>query len=423
MSLSSGETVDAWTYDGQLPGPELRVRQGELVEVTLLNRDIDAGVTLHWHGLDVPNAEDGVAGITQNAVLPGGRHVYRFRVEQAGTFWYHSHQQSNGAVARGLFGALVAEPRAPTGDAAVRDLTVVAHTFPVASGGTVTALGPAAGLTRTAVAPGSRVRLRLVNTDNDLRVFLLTGAAFRLAAIDGTDLNGPGDLTDVPVEVAAGGRDDLTFTMPDGPVELAVVGGESLGAGAAPAMLFSRDRTGGPKDPGQLTALGARPPVNPIAYGIAAPTPFGPDSHFDRRYTLLLGFRLGFHDGSFGGYFTINGRLHPDTPTLLVRRGELVAVAFANRSFDHHPMHLHGHRMLVLRRDGLPATGSPWWTDTLDVAPGGSYEVAFRADNPGVWMDHCHNLKHAHEGMTMHVAYEGVETPFETGSATANQPE
>jgi FtsP/CotA-like multicopper oxidase with cupredoxin domain len=86
-------------------------------------------------------------------------------------------------------------------------------------------------------------------------------------------------------------------------------------------------------------------------------------------------------------------------------------------------MHLHGHHVLVLSRDGVPASGSPWWSDTLNVRPGESYVVAFRADNPGLWMDHCHNLKHAADGLTMHVAYTGVSTPFEVGTAHHNTPE
>jgi FtsP/CotA-like multicopper oxidase with cupredoxin domain len=61
--------------------------------------------------------------------------------------------------------------------------------------------------------------------------------------------------------------------------------------------------------------------------------------------------------------------------------------------------------------------------DTLNVAPGETYEVAFRADNPGIWMDHCHNLEHAAVGMTMHLGYDGVSTPFEVGRGTPNQPE
>src|SRR4051812_43725747 len=94
IHLPSGRTVDALTFNGSVPGPELRVREGDLVEITLLNRDVDSGVSIHWHGVDVPNGEDGVAGVTQDAVAPGGRHVYRFRPVRAGTFWYHAHQVS-----------------------------------------------------------------------------------------------------------------------------------------------------------------------------------------------------------------------------------------------------------------------------------------------------------------------------------------
>ena len=111
IRLASGREVDALTFDGRSPGPELRVHQGDLVEVTLVNEDVEAGVTIHWHGVDVPNAEDGVAGVTQDAVLPGERHVYRFRAQQVGTFWYHTHQVSSKEVRRGLFGALVIEPK------------------------------------------------------------------------------------------------------------------------------------------------------------------------------------------------------------------------------------------------------------------------------------------------------------------------
>ena len=74
-------------------------------------------------------------------------------------------------------------------------------------------------------------------------------------------------------------------------------------------------------------------------------------------------------------------------------------------------------------RTAKPVSGSPWWSDTLNVESGESYDVAFRADNPGIWMDHCHNLSHAAAGLTMHVAYAGVTTPFETGGAAHNHPE
>lgn len=132
---------------------------------------------------------------------------------------------------------------------------------------------------------------------------------------------------------------------------------------------------------------------------------------------------MGFYNGVFRDLWLINGEKFPDTPTFLVQEGDLVKTTFINRSSMDHPMHLHGHHMLVLSRNGKPVTGSPWWTDTLNVAPGETYEVAFRADNPGIWMDHCHNLDHAAAGMTLHLSYEGVTTPFHVGEATGNHPE
>ena len=127
VRLASGAEVDAWSFDGRVPGPELRVRQGDLVEVTLANDDIEDGVTIHWHGVDVPNAEDGVAGVTQDAVLPGQTHTYRFRPEQVGTFWYHTHEDASNGVKRGLYGTLVILPRKPLPEKL--DLALPVHTF------------------------------------------------------------------------------------------------------------------------------------------------------------------------------------------------------------------------------------------------------------------------------------------------------
>jgi FtsP/CotA-like multicopper oxidase with cupredoxin domain len=86
-------------------------------------------------------------------------------------------------------------------------------------------------------------------------------------------------------------------------------------------------------------------------------------------------------------------------------------------------MHLHGHHALVLSRNGVAANGSPWWVDSLNVKDGETYQIVFRADNPGIWMDHCHNLKHADEGLVAHLAYTGVSEPFVVGGDEQNQPE
>ncbi|MDQ0113445.1 multicopper oxidase family protein [Paenibacillus harenae] len=408
VQLSSGKTVDAWTYNGQIPGPEIRVKKGQLVEVTLLNEDIEGGVTLHWHGLDVPNAEDGVAGATQNAVMPGGKHTYRFMAEQVGTFWYHSHQNSKEAVQKGLFGALIVEPDEDTHAEAYEDITIMTHVWDDAG----MAIGADDTLQSKAIAPGTPVRLRLINTDDWVRQsYSLTGTTFQVAAIDGTDLHEPGDLNNQRLELITGGRYDVTFIMPDHPVLLSVGRGKKLG------LLMSPDGKGEPPAIPQTTVF------DPTHYGTAAKTPFGQDSKFDREFTMILDNRFAFYNGGFAAYDTINGQVFPNTPMFVVRENELVKTTIVNRSSVDHPMHLHGHHMLVLSRNGEDVTGSPWWSDTLDVAPGEVYEVAFLADNPGLWMDHCHNLKHAAAGMTMHLMYEGVISPFEVGTETHNHPE
>ena len=402
VPLASGRRVDSLAFNGLVPGPELRVHQGDLVQVTLVNHDVADGVSIHWHGVNVPNAEDGVSGVTQDAVRPGGRFVYRFRAEQAGTFWYHTHQSASEDVERGLFGAFVVLPRHPVPGV---DLTLVAHD----ADGSL-ALNGNDGLAKRAVPTGTPARLRLVNTESTPQRVAVSGAPFRVLAVDGTDLNAPPLFTGRALEIPAGGRYDIGFVMPPGPVAVGLPDSDVR-------LVLSPD--------GQAEA--PTPPDGPRFeldhYGRPAPTPFGLRSRFDRTFRLVVDRKPGFFDGRPGFQWTLNGHIFPDVPVFMVRRGDLVLVKVENHSGETHPMHLHGHHALVLTHNGKPLTGSPWWTDTLGVDPGDGYEVAFRADNPGIWMDHCHNLRHAAAGLTLHLAYAGFSTPFLTGGAAHNHPE
>ena len=399
--LASGREVAGLTLDGQSPGPVIRATVGELVEVRLVNESVAAGITLHWHGVDVPNAEDGVAGVTQDAVAPGEEHIYRFVVDRAGTFWYHSHQMSHEQVARGLLGALVVLP-APADDAV--DVVALAHLYDG-----VRTINGQEGDVKVEVAPGRRARVRVINTDNGPTSVWVAGASARLVAVDGTDLSGPTPIGDAAVLVTAGGRADLEVTTPDdgSPVRVQV--------GAASVVLGSAS----------FDAPSVRRPastVDLLSYG--TPAPIGVDvDRPDRTFRYEIGRRPGFVDGRPGFYWTINGRLWPDVPMFEVAEGDVVRMTIVNRSGDVHPMHLHGHHAVVLSRDGVAATGSPWWVDSLNVADGETYEIAFFADNPGIWMDHCHNLPHAGEGLLAHLAYEGVTTPFAIGGDAGNTPE
>jgi FtsP/CotA-like multicopper oxidase with cupredoxin domain len=406
VDLSSGRVVHALTFNGTSPGPELRVRQGELVEVVLRNEDVGVGVTIHWHGVDVPNAEDGVAGVTQNAVLPGESYAYRFRAEQVGTFWYHTHQVSSEEVQRGLFGALAIEPSVQP--ARGLDRVLIAHTFDG-----VGTLDGRDGPRSISVRPATPVRLRLVNSDSALRRFEVSGTPFRVLAIDGHDLNEPGALNHVSLPLAAGGRYDIGFVMPPHGARVDLDESDAALDLTTPAG----ERPTPPSDDSQW------PSFDPLAYGRPAPTPFSSSSHFDREFELTITKKLGFFDGKPGRHWAINGGIYPDVPMFVVEKGDLIRVTITNDTNVVHPMHLHGHHALVLSRNGQPATGSPWWTDTLDVDPGDEYEIAFRANNPGIWMDHCHNLGHAAAGLTMHVVYAGITTPFLVGGEHDNAPE
>ena len=150
-----GHLVEA--YNGTVPGPELRVTQGDRVRVTLANR-LPVATTLHWHGVRVPDAADGVAGITQDAVAPGRSFTYEFVAADAGTFWYHSHQDTGHRIPAGLFGALVVEPAGGRVAEEVDD-TALLHTSPDGAIG----VNGTTGVLHLHARPGRTVRLRVIN--------------------------------------------------------------------------------------------------------------------------------------------------------------------------------------------------------------------------------------------------------------------
>ena len=388
------------TVNGSTPGPTIRARQGDLVEVTLVNDNLEDGTTFHWHGVDVPNAADGVAGVTQDAVMPGEEHVYRFVAEDAGSYWYHSHQVSHEQVQRGLLGALVIEPKQA-------QQTDVDEAFLIHRYGASSTLNGVEGFTEVDAQPGDTVRLRLANTDNGLTTVWLPGATFRVLAVDGRDVNEPGELTDTAIPLPAGGRVDVGFTVPDAGVRVEFSGGPSLGLATGPA-----DARTSPPD--QVLDM--------LTYGAPEPAPFDVENP-DRRFEYAIGRKPGFLDGRPGLWWTVNGGIFPDVPMYMVSEGDVAVFEITNNSGDAHPMHLHGHHGLVLSRNGEPATGSPWWTDSLEVAQGERYEVAVLADNPGLWMDHCHNLPHARDGLVAHLMYDGVTSSYMVGGAHDNHPE
>jgi FtsP/CotA-like multicopper oxidase with cupredoxin domain len=392
FTLASGREVDGYTFNGTSPGPLIEATEGDLVEVRVHNDNVSDGISVHWHGVDVPNAEDGVAGVTQDAIHEGEDHVYRFVVDDPGSYWYHSHQVSHTQVLRGLYGPLVVHPQEADDRT---DVMAVTHTY----GGTRT-LGGEEGVVTREASPGEVARVRVVNTDNGA-VQVWTSGSYRVLAVDGRDVNEPTEVSGQRVSVPAGGRYDLEVTAP----ARVQIGSTALVLG---------------DDPGQQPQ--PREALDMLSYGAPAALPFDP-SDPDRTFRYSMGRRPGFVDGRPGFWWSINGHLWPDVPMYLVDEGDVVVFEIENHSGEVHPMHLHGHHAVVLSRDGEEASGSPWWVDSLDVDNDQTMVVALVADNPGIWMDHCHNLKHAAQGLVAHLMYSGVTEPYRLGDDSGNDPE
>lgn len=233
-SILPGRRVTAWAYDGIVPGPEIRVPYGQRVRIEVKNSLPDP-TTVHWHGIDVPNAMDGVPGVTQAAIEPGGTFTYEFdavpagRDSAGGTFFYHSHVDEDRQVGLGLSGAFVIEPKGGGAPYDVEKTIVIAEwNLNAATGETRPAMemegmlpnfftlnGKSFPATETVrVRRGQRVLFRLIGAGSFTHPMHLHGTDFAIVAKDGHPVKSP--LKADVVQVASGERYDIAFT-PDRP--------------------------------------------------------------------------------------------------------------------------------------------------------------------------------------------------------------
>ena len=420
ISLGSSK-IPVWAFNGMAPGPALHVQQGDLVEVHVVNH-LSFGITVHWHGINLANSADGVAGVTQDAIKPGQTYDYRFVPPDAGTYWYHAHQFAYEETAGGLFGTLIVDPKTPTIHADV-DTTIALHEWNGADDQTLFSMDDATKVLNKTASPGQWVRLRLVETSNTdssaPHLVTLIGAPFKVISMDGHDLNGPGWLNETPIPIGTAQRYDLFFQMPaHGSVALVAADEKNNNKQflPAPAVVF-----------GHGTVPAKLPPVNKwfdlTTYGQPTSTAITMQSHFDVTSNIVLNNQMGTSLGRSGMVYTMNGKVFPDTGMIMVSEGQLVKIHLENQSDLYHPIHLHGHTFTVLDSNGKALTGSPVLLDTVLVPPHTSYDIGFVANNPGIWMIHCHNFLHANWGMDMMLMYKGYSTPYNVGTASGNFPD
>ena len=217
-------TVTAWTYNGTVPGPMIRVTEGDRVRIVLKN-ELPEATTIHWHGIEVPNAMDGVPGVTQNAVEPGQSFTYEFVAKPAGTFMYHSHVNGDTQVGLGLYAPFIIDPAKPTEPKPDVDVSLMLSEWRVVNGQTYPAM-PMAGAepnyftingksfpaTETVnVKLGQRVRLRIANIGQFVHPMHLHGIPFQIVATDGHPVPEAARLTKDTISIAPGERYDIEF--------------------------------------------------------------------------------------------------------------------------------------------------------------------------------------------------------------------
>jgi len=434
-------TVDAWTLNGGIPSPTIRMRQGERATIELVNR-LPEPTILHWHGLAVPYEAD---GHPRWQIDPGETYSYDFRiVNRAGTYWYHPHTHMRTAAQtyRGMGGFFIVEDDEEEGyalPAGARELPLVIQdkrlggslslSYDLGMGPDMmfgflgdTPFGNGVVSPTLDVLPG-RYRLRILNGCNAriLDLGLSTAEPMTLIGGDGGLLAapvavervmlGPAERADLLVDFSghrAGDRIVLrshAFQIPGMMMGMGMGmgrGGRGMGRGmmAAGGGLPQ----GAEMDFVELVVGEGTPEAGPPLPERFAEVPSrGEIVEGTPRRTFALNSMMMRH--------TINGlSFDMERVDLRVRRNETEVWTFVNESDLPHPVHVHAGQFRILSRTGGRARVMPWETglkDTVLVLPRERVDVAVRFFYPGTFLLHCHNLEH--EDMGMMINYEVVE--------------
>jgi len=399
-------------YNQSIPGPVLRLPQGQ-ESVIRFENSLDEPGSVHWHGLRIANAMDGVPGITQAAVAPGESFSYRLTPPDAGTYWYHTHQRSWAQLALGLAGVLIVEEDNPP--AVDQDLVFAIDDWRLdddmqidrkslgsmhdwAHGGRMGNVITVNGETEKVfhVAPGERIRLRLVNIAN-ARVMnmLFNEPAISVIAIDGQPVE-PFTPVGGKIQLAPGQRTDLVIDMSSAPGQRSLIE-VVIGEYAYEVASFLYDQNVRRE---QALETPIRLEANPLQ-NIRLPGEF-----LHVPMVMEGGAMGGMRSATYNGQemsvrelvknqkiWAINGIAGlPEMPLFSVKRGTAVSLDVVNDNSWPHAMHLHGHHFIYHKAPGI-------WRDTALFARGEQGTMRFIADNPGKWLIHCHMVEHMAGGM------------------------
>ncbi len=402
VEVVPGKPTEAWTYNGVLPGPLIRAQVGDRVIVHLSN-NLPKGTTIHWHGVRVPIEMDGVPGISQPEVPPGGTFTYDFTVPDAGLYWYHPHVMSAAEVGFGLYGALLVDDpqdRVGTSDELVLVLSDIAiddqtgELQPADSGGTLGTLFGREGnyvLVNGRTHPslqirsGALQRWRVVNAAKSRYFDLVLGDAqpYMIIGSDGGRIEY--SVEESHLVIAPGERVDLL-------VAPRIEKGQPLVLRSVPF-----DRGFGSTEFRSVEELltFSEAPLPAVA---PAPLPVlrHPIAEMNGAGATPIDITLtvNMNEGTFGisgGPFWRGSAVHAEV-------GETQLWTITNKGGWAHPMHLHGFFFQELDNAGKPVRPLAW-KDTIHVPVDATRRFLVRFDKPGSWMYHCHILDHADAGL------------------------
>jgi FtsP/CotA-like multicopper oxidase with cupredoxin domain len=411
IEIAPGRTLSMWTYNGQLPGPRIEARAGDTVRVRFKN-SLPEATTIHWHGVRVPAAMDGVPAV-QSPIAAGAEFTYEFVVPDAGTFWYHPHVRSDEQVERGLYGAFVvrgdAEPATTTDRTVVLDDLLIDSSWQLSEfdpmqamvgrqGNLILANGWAHPVAE--VARGGLHRFRFINAAN-ARYFGLALPGHRLIQI-GTD----GGLLPTSREV-----DELLLVPGERADVLVVAAGEANEAMEWTSLRYDRGHGTGDLPDAVVFQMkhGNDAPIStPAIPDALVPIAALPEATVQREIKLEESMAMGGeHGGGHGSsmstdmapVFSINGQVYPDATPLAASLDAVEEWSIVNTTEMDHPFHLHGFRFQVVSVDGA-TPGVVAWRDSINIPAEKTVKFRVRLeDNAGTWMFHCHILEHAERGM------------------------
>jgi FtsP/CotA-like multicopper oxidase with cupredoxin domain len=400
-AIRPGKVIRAWGFNQQLPGPVLKAKQGDTLVVKVIN-NLPESTMVHWHGIRLPAAMDGT-GDEQQPIAPGKSFEYRFVVPDAGTFWFHAHQNETVQMERGMYGGIVVEgDDDPIVDndriLLLDDMKLTRNNKFKHHGaigrwierhdgreGSTTLVNGKENLILHMNA-GQMERWRIVNAAS-ARYFKLSlqGIPFTVIGTDGGLLEAP--IKETELLITPGERYDIVV----GPFQE----GEVFHIETLPynrvTFVKSKRQKYAEVHVGEKKASRAFIPeklreIRPLANGDAAVTR-------SVRMSVEPSLKRGID-------FTVNGQLHGDDKPVIV--GDLQVWEVSNTSLMDHPFHLHGFFFQVLEENGeAPAYRA--WKDTYNLRPKSKIKIAWMPDNrPGRWMFHCHILEHHAAGMMAH---------------------